>query len=181
MKKSFKERKNFFFQKRLCLGCSSKTDPRIANCKHKKVCKICSKPHPTCLHKENEKQVSNGTSSCINVCSLRDQQDDKDHTMIVPVWVRPERESSNEILQYAVPDDHSNIGVVSKCLCDKLNLQGQLTELLLTTVHECNAKVKSSRICGLEILDFHRYHVVKLPAAFTCETIPANRSQIPKP
>ena len=78
MKKSFKERKNFFFQKRLCLGCASKTDHIIANCKHKKVCKICSKPHPTCLHQEkeklseeeNEKQVSNCTSSCINVCSL---------------------------------------------------------------------------------------------------------------
>ena len=78
MKKSSKERKNFFFQKRLCLGCASKTDHRIANGKHEKVCKICSKPHPTCLHQEkeklseeeNEKQVSNGTSSCINVCSL---------------------------------------------------------------------------------------------------------------
>ena len=189
MKKSFKERKNFFFRKRLCLGCASKTDHRIANCKHKKVCKICSKPHPTCLHQEkeklseeeNEKQVSNGTSSGINVCSLQDQQDGRDHAMIVPVWVRPEGESSNEILQYAVLDDQSNVGFVSKSLCDKLNLQGQPTELLLTTVHERNAKVQSNRVCGLEILDFHQEHVVKLPVAFTHENIPANRSQIPKP
>ena len=95
MKKSFKERKNLFFQTRLCPGCASKIDHRIANCKHKKVFKICSKPHTACLHQENgkhseeeiEKQVGNGTSSCINVFSLQDQEDGKDHTMIVPVWV----------------------------------------------------------------------------------------------
>ena len=135
----------------------------------------------TFSEEENEKQVSNGTSSCINVCSLQDQQDGRDHAMIVAVWVTPEGESSNEILQYAVLDDQSNVGFVSESLSDKLNLQGQPTELLLTTVHEPNAKVQSNWVCGLEILDFHREHVVKLPVAFTCENIPANRSQIPKP
>ena len=91
---------------------------------------------------------------------LQDQEDGNGHAMIVPVWVRPEGELSNAILQYAVPDDQSNVGFVCKSLYDKLhvNLQGQPTELLLTTVHERNAKVQSNKVCGLEILDFHQEH-----------------------
>ena len=88
---------------------------------------------------------------------------------------------ANEILQYAVLHDQSNVGFVSKCLRNKINLQGQPAEILLTIVHQCNAKVQSNRVCGLEILDFHREHVVKLPVAFTRENLPVNRSQIPKP
>ena len=41
-----------------------------------------------------------------------------DHTMIVPVWVRPVGEPEKEIVQYAVLDDHSNVSFVSEALCE---------------------------------------------------------------
>ncbi|CAH3167848.1 unnamed protein product [Porites lobata] len=85
-----------------------------------------------------------------------EQEGGSDHAMIVPVWVRQVSQPSKEVLQYAVLDDQSNVSFVSQSLCEKLDLQGPPTDLLLTTVQERNVHVPSNRICGVEVLDFRR-------------------------
>ena len=101
--------------------------------------------------------------------------------MIVPVWVRREGDPTSETLQYTVLDDQSNVGFISESVCDKLNLQGPSTQLLLSTMQEKNAVVDSNRITGIEVLDYHRNHIVSLPVCYKRDSIPANRSQIPRP
>ena len=44
-----------------------------------------------------------------------------------------------------------------------------------------NARAKSKKISGLQILGYHRGCAVKMPVTFTRELVSANRSQIPKP
>ena len=119
-----------------------------------------------------------GSSKCTNVCSLPDQ-DGKEHCMIVPVWVRHASNPGNEILQYAILDDQSNVGFVSKALCEKMCVDGTDTNLQLTTMHE-STRIKTSRICRLEVLDFKKEHVVTLPACYQRDDVPARGSQIPK-
>ena len=92
-------------------------------------------------------------------------------------WVSQRKKS----LQYAVLDDHSNVSLVSQTLCERFHLDGPSTELLLTTMQEQNARVKTSKISGLEVRDYRRECVVKMPVAFSREVVSANRSQIPKP
>ena len=179
-RKPFSERRNFFFRERLCMGCAASSRHQVANCRGRLKCRTCSGMHPTCLHKE-QTQEDVAVSNCMSVCLLPDQSSGFDHTMIVPVWVRPVGEPDKEILQYAVLDDHSNVSFVSETLCERLNLQGPSTELLLTTMHEQNAHIQTRKISGLEVLDYHRECVVKMPVAFTRELVSANRSQIPKP
>ena len=101
--------------------------------------------------------------------------------MIVPVWVRPEGDPSRESLEDAVLDDQSNVCFASQSLCDRLQLHGPETQLLLTTMQEKNVLIESKRIHSLEVLDYKKENVVKLPMAFSREEIPANRSQILKP
>ena len=144
------------------------------------ICKTCSGMHPTCLHKE-ESQVDVVVSNCVSVCMLPDQGGGFDHTLIVPVWVRPVSQPEKEILQYAVLDDHSNVSFVSQTSCERFHLEGPSTELLLTTMQEQNARVKTSKISILEVLDYRKECVVKTPVAFSREVVSANRSQIPKP
>ena len=120
--------------------------------------------HPTCLHKERTRD-SVAVSNCTSVCLLPDQSGGFDHTMIVPVWVRPVGEPEKEVLQYAFLDDHSNVSFVSQTLCERFNLQGPATELLLTTMQQQNAHVETRKISGLEVLDYHRECVVKMPVA----------------
>ena len=82
-------------------------------------------------------------------------------------------QSEKEILQYEVLDDHSNGTFVS---CEWFHLEGPSTELLLTTMQEQNARVKTSKISRLEVLDYRRECVVKMPVAFSREVVSANRS-----
>ena len=114
----------------------------MANCRKRLKCKTCSGMHPTCLHKERT-QNSVAVSNCMSVCLLADQSGGFDHTMIVPVWVRPVGEPERDILQYAVLDDHSNVSFVSETLCERFNLQGTATELLLATMQQQNAHVET--------------------------------------
>ena len=76
------------------------------------------------------------------------------HTLILPVSIRPVGQSEKEILQYAVLDDHSNVSFVSQTLSKRFNLEGPSTELLLTAMQEQNARVKISKLPGLEVLDY---------------------------
>ena len=90
-----------------CMGCAATKSHRVANCKERLKCKIktCSGTHPTCLHKELP-QDNVAISNCMSVCLIPEQSGGFDHTMIVPVWVRPVGKPEKEILQYAVLDDH---------------------------------------------------------------------------
>ena len=150
------------------MDCAASRGHQVVHCKKRLKCKTCSGMHPTCLHKEQTKN-SVAVSNCMSVCLLADQSGGFDHTMIVPVWVRP------------VLDNHSNVRFVSETLCERLNLQGPTTELLLTTMQQQKAHVETRKISGLEVLDYHRECVVKMPVAFTRELVSPNRSKIPKP
>ena len=152
MKKSYKERKSFS-SKRVYAWTHSKQLPE-----QKRLLQHVLQTHLTCLHGKRDEQHDEGTSNRMNVSFLPRQDGGKDKSMIIPVWVRPEGD-----------------------LCDRLNLHGQETRLLLTTMQEKNALIQRKRIVGLEVLDYHKEHVIKLPMAFTCEVVPANKSQIPKP
>ena len=188
--KTFKEKKNFFFKNYLCLGCACDGHV-ISNCNKRLKCKECSKSHPTCLHikhndknedkreqKEGEKE---NLSNCINVCPFLQQGGGTDNAMIVPVWVRHNDKPNKEILQYAILDDQSNVSFISRNLCNRLGVQGPQTEMSLSTMQESKARVQSHRIRDLEVLDYRREHIVKLPMMFESDTIPSNRSQIPRP
>ena len=101
-------------------------------------------------------------------------------TLIVPVSVMPVGQPEKENLQYAVLDDHSNVSFVSQTFSKRFNLEGPSTELLLTTMQEQKARVKISKISGLDVLDYRRECVVKMPVAFSRGDVSVNRSQIPK-
>ena len=55
-----------------------------------------------CLHKELTKDNS-AISNCTSVCLIPVQSGGCDHTMIVPVWVRPVGEPEKEIFAVCSP------------------------------------------------------------------------------
>lgn len=83
-KKPFNERKDFFFQECLCMGCAASSSHQIANCRARSKCRTCSQMHPTCLHRERT-QNSAVFSNCMSVCQIPYQNRGFDHTMIVSV------------------------------------------------------------------------------------------------
>ena len=176
--KPFSVRKNFFFKRKLCLGCTH-GNHQIKDCKSSPTCKQCGGTHLTCLHQE-VKREEKGDNKCTSVCGI-ECQNGTYNSMIVPVWVRPEGDPSREILQYAVLDDQSNVSFVSRSLCNSLGLQGTPTTLCLTTMQGADVPENTNRVSGVEVLDYHKEHVVKLSALYAWKEISADPSQIPKP
>ena len=76
------------FCERLCMGCAISKSHQVKDYKERSKCKTYSGMHPTCLHK-GQSQVDVVVSNCVSVCLLPDQGGGFDHTLIVPVWVRP--------------------------------------------------------------------------------------------
>ncbi len=176
--KPLKEKKSFFFTNFLCYGCGASSNHKIKNCRYKKSCKVCSGGHLSCFHKEQTDQQERVTANCINVC--RDADESTEYSMIVPVWVRSKNEPEKEILQYAILDDQSNVGFISQALCDKLQVKGPQTQLLLSTVQEQNVLIDSNRVSGIEVLNYLKEECIELPQMFTRETVPGSHHQIPK-
>ena len=115
------------------------------------------------------------------MCPFLQQGGVTDNAMIVPVWIRHKDSPNKEILQYAILDDQLNVSFILRNLCNCLGVQGLQTELLLSTMQESKAHVQSHGIRDLEVLDYHREHMVKLPIMFESDIIPSNHSQIPRP
>ncbi|XP_054762932.2 uncharacterized protein LOC129269456 [Lytechinus pictus] len=180
MNMTISERKKFFISKTICYGCATTDDHRIKDCSDRRDCKLCGGRHLTCLHfgSKLKHRQDEGLSNCTNICNLLDQ-DGPDHCMIVPVWVRHSDNPSHEVLQYAILDDQSNVGFISNNLCNKLSIDGPETDLMLTTMHN-KSNIRSKKIKGVEVLDFHKKQIISLPACYSRSSIPANRSQIPK-
>ena len=172
--KPFTVRKNFFFSKRLCLGWAQ-GNHQIKDCKKKPCCKHCGEDHLTCLHQDPK-----ATNNCTNFRGNR-QSCGTSNSMVVPVWVRSINNPPNEVLRYAILDDQSNVSFISHGLCNRLHLKGHPTKLSLTTVQESDVVVDSSKINDIEILDYNKEHVIKLPTLYTREKMPVSSSQIAKP
>ena len=64
---------------------------------------------------------------------------------------------------------------------DHLGVSRPETSLLLSTMHATDEPIKSRKIEGLVIQDFHRQVTLQLPKALSREIIPAKREQIPRP
>ena len=158
--------------------CGVSSNHKVKDCRYKKSCKVCSGRHLTCFHKEPTSQQERVTTNCINVCGETDKS--TEYSMIVPVWVRPRNQPDKEILQYAVLDDQSNVGFISQELCDKLQVKGPQTQLLLSTVQEQNVMIDNNRVSEIEVLDYQREECIELPPMFTRETVPGSHHQIPK-
>ncbi|XP_030843855.1 uncharacterized protein LOC115924965 [Strongylocentrotus purpuratus] len=138
------------------------------DCTERKVCKICEGCPLACLHQPTENQINppeEAASKYTNVCAPQDQ-DEQEHCMIVPDWVR-------------CKDDQRNVGFVSDELCEQLGVQGTDTTLGLTIMH-ATANVRSMKVSGLQVLDFNRENEIDLHPCFSRESIPASRTQIPR-
>ena len=92
-------------------------------------------------------------------------------------WPKVNAKDPNSLRMFS---DMLKVGFISQKLCDKLQVKGPSTQLLLSTVQEQNVLIDSNRICGIEVLDYLRETCIELPPMFTREKVPGNHLQIPK-
>ena len=191
--KTLKERKEFASSKGLCFGCMNKGH-RSKECRQRSTCKTCGKRHPTSLHgdvRPNEpdsKMKCNSPQDAVLVKSMSSHTrishlngtfEGNKSSMIVPVWLSHRERPNRERLVYALLDTQSDTTFILEDTCDALGLQGPKVQLLLSTMHSENQQVDSRKIEGLRVRGYDSSLEIPLPAAFTREIMPANRTHIP--
>ena len=186
MTKPISDRKAFASTKGLCFGCLE-SGHQLKDCPKRSTCNVCRKSHPTSLHGDFERregeQGSISTAKDLSkppssdnpaACFASTRSQNQAHSMIVPVWLHHRNDPSNERLVHALLDDQSNTTFVGH------NTLAE-TSLLLSTMHATDEPIKSQKIEGLVVKEFHRQVTLQLPKAFSREDIPGKREQIPRP
>ena len=158
-------------------------------CRRRLVCKTCNGFHPTCLHSDpapNENGQDSGlrdtpiaTSHRVNLSDIKNVNPSCMHSLIVPVWIHHRRDIRKKLLTYALLDEQSDACFVREDLLERLDVIGPEVELKLSTVL-AEEVIKSRRIEGLVV---RGYNDVEIPLAksYSRSSIPAKKSQIPRP
>ena len=191
---SLAERRDVIRSKALCLGCLKWGHMR-KDCRRRRVCKTCNGFHPTSLHSdpakipEQDKAVTNATevtnvteviSNRAKVCGTKKTTAIRMHSLIVPVWVHHSKDAQNKLLIYALLDEQSDACFVNKDVLRKLDLNGPEVDLKISTVL-AEEVVTSQKIEGLVVRGYNEEGEIPLPKTYSRSTIPAKRSQIPRP
>ena len=193
--KSLEDRKAFARQKELCFGCLG-TGHISKKCKQRKRCEKCSKQHPTSLHGDSSRPDNEATSSkevhneassnqhasvlcgvaisnCVSSCLMS--------SMILPVYLSHEGAPESERLAYALLDSQSDTSFILEDTCNSMGLNGTEVDLMLSTMHAENKRVKSSKIKCLSVRGFNSSTKIQLPVMYSRQIMPANRLHIPTP
>lgn len=160
------------------------------NCRRRLVCKTCNGFHPTSLHSDpvphqNNQQSDSGntleaTSHRVNLSDMKNIDSSGMHSLIVPVWLHHRNDTNNKLLTYALLDEQSDACFVKEDLLRRLDVNGPEIELKLSTVL-AEKLVKSRRVEGLVVRGYSEDVEIPLPKSYSRSSIPARKSQIPRP
>ena len=177
-------------EKSLCFGCYGRNHVS-KNCKKKRECKKCKKPHPTLVHidgfilvKESntEEEPAGNPVKVNNACTDIPQNGNNQEILlqaIIPVLVT--NNANNKALKTYAFYDNGSVGCfLTENLWHHLEAPGTKTTLQLGTMHG-QSLVESVVVNDLIVTDPDGRNQIALPRAYTRDEIPVNHDQIPTP
>ena len=200
------QRRDFIASNGLCFGCLRKGHLAMS-CQSRLCCDECGRMHPTVLHgpkpqrrqtkesrgsqkdtenasaekaespAKNSNQAANAHAS---VCNSTGQSEGVTTSMIVLVIPHHNNNPDIKVNVYALLDDGSNTTFVTSSILKQLGVQGPRMSLTLNTMHGRTGS-PVQKIEGLVAQSLDEAVSVDLPKAYSRESIPSRRNQIPSP
>ena len=207
-RKNLDQRRDFIASKGLCFGCLRKGHLAMS-CQSRLCCDECGRMHPTVLHgpkpqrkqqretKGSQKDSRNASAektegpakgadenasanAHANVCNSSGRSDGATTSMILPVILYHKNNPDVKVNVYALLDDGSDTTFVTNSALKQLGVQGPEISLTLNTMHG-RAEIPVQRIEGLVAQSLDEATFIDLPKAYSRESIPSRRNQIPSP
>ena len=193
LKRSIDERRKFLAEKQSYYSCYM-PGHISRGCSQKRMCKTCSRCHPTGLHVKNfqpilkkpandnvEKNVESAatlTTTAASDMTRRINEKGLAGSMpIVPVIVRS---AETESVTYAMLDNCSTGTFILEDLRQELNVDGVDSQISITTMN--GNQVHNVKVLkGLTVTDLDSDNSISLPKAFTKLKMPATNQDIPRP
>ena len=174
----------FIMENGLCFGCLH-TGHMSKACQARECCDICSKSHPTCLHKTpsgaESHTVSPGRATYGNSCHVVSPSDGNLTTSMVPVWVSSKSNPTQEVLVYALLDTMSDVCFVLDDTYERVNAKCTDTVLKLGTMIAPCTSIQCKKVFDLQVRAHNGSTTIPLPPCFSRQFIPADTSHIPTP
>jgi len=126
---------------------------------------------------KNSNEAINAHTS---VCNSTDRSDRVTTSMIVPVILHHKNNPDVKVNVYALLDDGSDTTFVTSSTLKQLGVQGPKMSLTLNTTHG-RTEIPVQKIEGLVAQSLDEAVSVDLPKAYSRESIPSRRNQIPSP
>ena len=164
-------------------------------CSKRKECQTCGGLHPTLLHYDARQEGKETTEADTNVaahCTKASAASVISHqtyifdvaghhnSLIMPVMFYHKDAPDESIMVYALLDDQSNSTFIAQQTMDKLKATGQPVNIKLATML-AEKTINSEVVHGLSVYIVSEGTPIPLPGAYLRESIPANRSLIPRP
>ena len=174
----------FLKENGICFGCLC-TGHISKDCRKRISCSRCSLKHPTILHKEpvNDSEQTKRSPEPLHVDStlvssgLTGAGDQDCKLPIVPVQVKSNK-GTKTVITYAFLDQGSTAVFCTESLMHKLHLTGRKGRILLRTMGQ-EKVVSSNIVSGLEVAALEGDNFLELPRAYTQESMPVHRENIP--
>lgn len=178
------EKKIVFLKKKgISFSCLS-TGYMSKHCRKRISLTKCSLKHPTVLDREpthngvqTERSDEVSVDNTLVLSGLTGAGDQDCKLPIVLVQVKSKK-GSNTVLTYAFLDQGSTAGICTESLMNKLNLTGRKGNILLRTMGQ-EKVVRSNMVSGLEVAALDGEEFLELPKAYTQESMPVYKGNIP--
>ena len=186
--RSVQERVAFLKSKGVCFGCLEKGH-LSRSCGARLKCKKCARSHPTSLHEDSKnKQVTpketevvseSGAAHAVSNCASTGLGVTVINSMILPVWLHHKDRPETEVLVYALLDNASDTTFIKTSTLRNLGVEGPELKLKLYTMHG-NTEIPVQKVDGLMVERFDKKVKIELPKAYSRDSIPSRRNQIPR-
>ena len=184
MKIPMMERQKFIQTNRLCFGCLI-AKHRSKVCQHRETCAICSKRHPTALHRDDNMtetsskretaQSKSVETKTVRLCEAATQY----WSMIVPVFLSSKSNPTHEVLTYALLDTQSDSTFGLTETLEQTGGRHENTRLKLSTMTSRDELINSNIYKDLQIRGYTGQKIIDLPSVYSQEYIPVTESHIP--
>ena len=101
------------------------------------------------------------------------------NSMILPIWLHHKDHPETEVLLYALLDNASDTTFIKTSTLRDLGVEGPELKLKLYTMHG-NTEIPVQKIDGLMVQCFDKKVKIRLPKAYSRDSIPSRRNQIPR-
>lgn len=188
MKCSVLERVALLKSKGVCFGCLEKGH-LAKSCGARLKCKKCAKSHPTSLHKDSKNKQEtpkatevvseSGAAHAVSNCASTGLGITVINSMILPVWLHHKDRPETEVLVYALLDNASDTTFIKMSTLRSLGVEGPELKLKLYTMHG-DTEILVQKVDGLIVECFNKKVEIELAKAYSRDSIPSRRNQIPR-
>ena len=96
------------------------------------------------------------------------------------MWLHHKDRPETEVLVYALLDNASDTTFVKTSTLRKLGVEGPKLKLKLYTMHG-DTEIPVQKVDGLMVERFDKKVKIELPKAYSRDSIPSRRNQVPRP